>query len=95
MQRNAAITSEAPKSSCSTCEIAELKATSVNAMVTCDQPGCETGVGGDMSMFLKLGEVRMLTVCSNAWLCLVYTRHTTIFGNNAPRCKHVSEIGVR
>jgi hypothetical protein len=52
MQRNAAMTSEAPTSSCSTCEIAELKATRAKATVTCDQPGCETRVGGDMGVSL-------------------------------------------
>ena len=44
MQRNAAMTSEAPTSSCSTWEIAELKATREKATVTCDQLGCDMGV---------------------------------------------------
>jgi hypothetical protein len=50
MQRNAAITSEAPTSSCSSCEIDQLKATRAKATVTCDQLGCEAKVGGDMDM---------------------------------------------
>jgi hypothetical protein len=52
MQRKAAITSEAPTSSCSTCEIAELKATREKATVTCDRLGCETKVGADMGVRL-------------------------------------------
>ena len=44
MQRNAAITSDAPTSSWSAWEIAELKNTRAKATVTCDQL-CETRVG--------------------------------------------------